>query len=116
MSRLFDTPFVFIYASAMASGLLTDEAEAEGKVTIGGEFGGGETTSRFGVRHAYEGMLNVCATTAISRVRFSTIRGEARPSTTAGQGRRARCLRTLSARRHLGAGGGPGRRRSRRAN
>jgi predicted deacylase len=43
----------------MASGLLTDEAEAEGKVTIGGEFGGGETTSRFGVRHAYEGVRNV---------------------------------------------------------
>ena len=59
VSRLFDTPFVFIYSSAMASGLLTDEAEAEGKVTIGGEFGGGETTSRFGVKHAYEGMLNV---------------------------------------------------------
>lgn len=59
VSRLFDTPFVLIYASTMASGLLTDEAEAEGKVTLGGEFGGGETTSRFGVRHAYEGMLNV---------------------------------------------------------
>ena len=59
VARLFDTPFVFIYAGAMASGLLTDEAEAEGKVTIGGEFGGGETTSRFGVRHAYEGVLNV---------------------------------------------------------
>ena len=58
-ARLFDTPFVFIYTSAMASGLLTDEAEAEEKVTIGGEFGGGETTSRFGVRHAYEGVLNV---------------------------------------------------------
>jgi predicted deacylase len=43
----------------MASGLLTDEAEAEGKVTLGGEFGGGESTSRFGVRHAYEGTLNV---------------------------------------------------------
>lgn len=43
----------------MASGLLTDEAEAEGKITLGGEFGGGETTSRFGVRHAYEGTLNV---------------------------------------------------------
>ncbi len=48
-----------IYASTMASGLLTDEAEAEGKVTLGGEFGGGETTSRFGVKHAYEGTLNV---------------------------------------------------------
>ncbi|MEZ5399463.1 MAG: succinylglutamate desuccinylase/aspartoacylase family protein [Bryobacteraceae bacterium] len=59
VSRLFDTPFVLIYASAMASGLLTDEAEAEGKVTLGGEFGGGETTSRFGVEHAYEGVWNV---------------------------------------------------------
>ena len=28
-ARLFDTPFVFIYSSQMASGLLTDEAEAE---------------------------------------------------------------------------------------
>jgi predicted deacylase len=59
VSQLFDTPFVFIYSSAMASGLLTDEAEAEGKITLGGEFGGGETTNRLGVRHAYEGVLNV---------------------------------------------------------
>jgi predicted deacylase len=59
VAKLFDTPFVFIYTGAMASGLLTVEAEADGKVTIGGEFGGGETTSRFGVRHAYEGILNV---------------------------------------------------------
>lgn len=58
-ARLFDTPFVFIYASTMASGLLTDEAEAEGKITLGGEFGGGETTNRFGVRHAYQGIRNV---------------------------------------------------------
>ncbi len=59
VSQLFDTPFVLIYASTMASGLLTDEAEAEGKVTIGGEFGGGETTSFWGVRHAYYGVVNV---------------------------------------------------------
>lgn len=59
VSRLFDTPFAFIYASTMASGLLTDEAEAEGKISIGGEFGGGETTNRSGVRHAYEGVCNV---------------------------------------------------------
>jgi len=59
VAQLYDTPFVFIYASTMASGLLTDEAEGEGKVTLGGEFGGGETTSRWGVRHAYEGTLNV---------------------------------------------------------
>jgi len=58
-SRLFDPPFVLIYASTMASGLLTDEAEAEGKVTLGGEFGGGETTDRHGVRHAYEGVFNI---------------------------------------------------------
>ncbi len=59
VARLFDTPYVFIYASTMASGLLTDEAEAEGKVSIGGEFGGGESTSRQGVVHAYEGVKNV---------------------------------------------------------
>jgi predicted deacylase len=59
VAQLFDTPFVLIYASTMASGLLTDEAEAEGKVTIGGEFGGGETLDRIGVRHAYEGVKNV---------------------------------------------------------
>jgi predicted deacylase len=59
VSRLFDPPYVMIYASTMASGLLTDEAEAEGKITIGSEFGGGETTSRVGVRHGYEGVLNV---------------------------------------------------------
>jgi predicted deacylase len=59
VSRLFDTPFAFIYASTMASGLLTDEAEAEGKITIGGEFGSGEATNRAGVRHAMEGVRNV---------------------------------------------------------
>jgi predicted deacylase len=58
-SRLFDTPFVLIYSSDMASGLLTDEAEAEGKVTLGGEFGAGATANRIGIRHAYEGTLNV---------------------------------------------------------
>ncbi len=58
-AQLFDAPFVMIYASTMASGLLTDEAEAEGKITIGSEFGGGEATNRWGVRHAYEGTLNV---------------------------------------------------------
>ena len=43
----------------MASGLLTDEAEAEGKVTIGSELGAGASTDRLGVRHAYEGTKNV---------------------------------------------------------
>jgi predicted deacylase len=58
-ARLFDTPFVMIYAKAMASGLLTDEAEAMGKITIGTELGYGEATIRQGVRHAEVGIRNV---------------------------------------------------------
>jgi predicted deacylase len=58
-AKLFDTPFVFIYSSQMASGLLCDEAEAERKIAIGGEFGYGETVSRKGVLHAYEGVKNL---------------------------------------------------------
>ena len=49
VARLFDTPFVYLYARSMASGLLTDEAEDEGRIAIGGEFGFGEgacTSSR----------------------------------------------------------------------
>ncbi len=57
-ARLFDTPFVMVYASAMASGLLTDEAEAMGKITIGTELGYGEATIRQGVRHAEVGIRN----------------------------------------------------------
>jgi predicted deacylase len=59
VARLFDTPFIMIYSSQMASGLLTDEAEAEGKITIGGEFGFAEAVNRRGVNHAYEGVKNV---------------------------------------------------------
>jgi len=59
IARLFDTPFILIYSSQMASGLLTDEAEAHGKVAIGGEFGFAEAVNRKGVRHAYEGVKNV---------------------------------------------------------
>ncbi|HEX6545101.1 MAG TPA: succinylglutamate desuccinylase/aspartoacylase family protein [Bryobacteraceae bacterium] len=58
-AKLFDTPFVFVYSSDMASGLLSDEAEASGKIALGGEFGFGETVSRIGVRHAYEGVKNL---------------------------------------------------------
>lgn len=79
VSRLFDPPFVMIYASTMASGLLTDEAEAEGKVTLGGEFGGGETTSRFGVKHAYEGTLNVLRYYGLLEGEVQTIRGADAP-------------------------------------
>ncbi len=59
VAQLFDTPFILLYSSQMASGLLTDEAEAMGKITIGGEFGFAESTSLKGTRHAYEGIKNV---------------------------------------------------------
>jgi predicted deacylase len=43
----------------MASGLLTSQAEMEGKISLGGEFGYGETVNRKGVLHAYEGVKNL---------------------------------------------------------
>ncbi|MCB0020354.1 MAG: succinylglutamate desuccinylase/aspartoacylase family protein [Anaerolineales bacterium] len=59
VAGLFDTPFILIYSSDMASGLLTDEAEALGKITIGGEFGHSEGVSHRGLQHAYHGIKNV---------------------------------------------------------
>lgn len=59
LASLFDPPFILVYSSEMASGLLTDEAEADGKIAIGGEFGFGEKVSRKGVMHAAEGVRNV---------------------------------------------------------
>ena len=59
VARLFDTPFIYIYSRQMASGLLTDEAEDDGKIAVGGEFGVGEGSSMRGIRHAYEGVKNV---------------------------------------------------------
>jgi predicted deacylase len=58
-ATLFDTPFIFVYSRQMASGLLTDEAEDEGKIAVGGEFGYGGGVSPIGVQHAYEGVRNV---------------------------------------------------------
>ncbi|MCL4783782.1 MAG: succinylglutamate desuccinylase/aspartoacylase family protein [Bryobacterales bacterium] len=58
-AALFDTPFIFLYSRQMASGLLTDEAEDDGKIAIGGEFGAGETVDATGLRHAREGVRNV---------------------------------------------------------
>lgn len=58
-AALFDPPFMLVYSSQMASGLLTDEAEADGKIALGGEFGHGEGVNRIGVRHAFEGIRNV---------------------------------------------------------
>jgi predicted deacylase len=59
VAKLFDTPAVFIYSRSLHSGLLPDEAEDEGKVTVGGEFGGGPGSNPVGVKHAYEGCRNV---------------------------------------------------------
>lgn len=58
-ASLFDLPFMLVYSSGMASGLLTSQAEAEGKISIGGEFGFGEGINRKGVRHACEGIRNL---------------------------------------------------------
>lgn len=58
-ASLFDPPYVYVYSRQMASGLLTDEAEDEGKIAIGGEFGFGGGTNPRGVRHAYEGVRNL---------------------------------------------------------
>jgi predicted deacylase len=58
-ARLFDTPFIFAYSRQMASGLLTDYAEDEGKIAIGGEFGYGAGVNAQGVKHAYHGTVNV---------------------------------------------------------
>jgi predicted deacylase len=59
VARLFDTPFIYVYSRQIGSGLLTDEAEDEGKVAVGGEFGFGEGSSVRGIAHAYEGVKNV---------------------------------------------------------
>ncbi len=59
VAALFDTPFLFVYSRQMASGLLTDEAEDEGKIAVGGEFGNAEAVNPKGVKHAYEGIKNV---------------------------------------------------------
>jgi predicted deacylase len=59
VAALFDTPFIFIYSTSNASGLLPGEAEKEGKIAIGGEFGYAESASVQGTSHAYEGIKNV---------------------------------------------------------
>ena len=58
-AMLFGTPFVMLYTSDMGTGLLTEEAEKMGKITIGSELGFGASTDRDGVYWAYEGTLNV---------------------------------------------------------
>lgn len=55
----FGMPFSLIYTSGMGTGLLTEEAEKMGKITIGGEFGYGGSTDMQGVKWAYEGIKNI---------------------------------------------------------
>lgn len=59
VAMLFGMPFVMVYTSGMGTGLLTEQAEALGKITIGGEFGYGASTDLLGVRWAHHGTLNV---------------------------------------------------------
>ena len=59
VASLFGTPFVMIYSSGMGTGLLTEEAEAMGKITIGSELGYGASTDLDGVRWALHGTRNV---------------------------------------------------------
>ena len=79
VARLFDPPFILIYSSQMASGLLTDEAEGEGKITVGSEFGAGEAVSRMGTLHAYEGVRNVLRHYGLMEGSVTRIRGAAEP-------------------------------------
>ncbi|MGE3798186.1 MAG: succinylglutamate desuccinylase/aspartoacylase family protein [Thermomicrobiales bacterium] len=56
---LFGTPFTMIYTGGMGTGLLTEEAEKMGKITIGSELGFGASTDYWGVKWAHHGTLNV---------------------------------------------------------
>ncbi len=56
---LFGTPFTMIYTGGMGTGLLTEEAEKMGKITLGSELGYGASTDIDGVRWAYHGIQNV---------------------------------------------------------
>jgi predicted deacylase len=58
-AMLFGMPFAWVYTSGMGTGLLTEAAEALGKVTIGGEFGYGAAVDLAGARWAHHGVLNV---------------------------------------------------------
>lgn len=58
VAALFRTPFVMIYSSEMASGLLTEEAEKLGKIAIGTEVGFGESVDAKGVSCAIGGAIS----------------------------------------------------------
>ena len=95
VARLFDTPFVYVYSRQMASGLLTDEAEDEGKIAVGGEFGFGEGSNVRGIRHAYEGVRNVLRHYGMLTGRSREIDPRRAPRAAAGAGAAPRRLRPL---------------------
>ena len=105
VARLFDTPFVYLYSRQMASGLLTDEAEDEGKIAIGGEFGFGEGSSVRGIAHAYEGVRNVLRHYGMLPGDVTRVDPARADAATARPGARSRRLRAVPGRRHLGAAG-----------
>jgi len=78
---------------------LTDEAEAEGKVTIGSEFGRGASTDRLGVRHAYEGTKNVLRHYGLLRWRDRQDPPARLGARAIDQGRQARRLCSVAAKR-----------------
>jgi predicted deacylase len=59
VSFLFDSEFVGVGKASLQPGTLTGYASSLGKVTIGGEFGYCKSVHLKGVRHAFEGILNL---------------------------------------------------------
>ncbi len=69
----FGMPWIWIYAKGMGTGLLTEHAEALGKITLGGEFGYGASTDLQGVRWAHHGVLNVIRLHGLMRGPLETL-------------------------------------------
>ena len=88
----------------MASGLLTDEAEDEGKIAVGGEFGFGEGSSVRGIAHAYEGVRNVLRHYGMLPGPSYASTPHARATRHGSSRRPTRRLRAVPDRCHLGTG------------
>lgn len=56
MARWFGVPFILTYQDR-TPGLLTSDAERDGKISVGGEFGWGGAVSADGVRYARHGVI-----------------------------------------------------------
>ncbi len=69
----FGMPWIWIYAKGMGTGLLTEHAEALGKITLGGEFGYGASTDLQGVRWAHRGVINVMRLHGLMRGPLETL-------------------------------------------